>query len=92
MELRHLRHFVAAAEEELFGRAANRFQSVQPASSTQSPSLEEDLQAVGSSFPYPRKTRMNQQRWCAAADLFDQIRHALTEDEIDCDMSENYRV
>jgi hypothetical protein len=32
------------AEEELFGRAANRFQIVQPALSTQIPSMEGDLQ------------------------------------------------
>jgi hypothetical protein len=45
IELRHLRHFVAVAEEELLGRAANRFQSVQPALSTQIPSMVGDLQA-----------------------------------------------
>ncbi|WP_429259189.1 LysR family transcriptional regulator [Paraburkholderia sp. GAS334] len=55
MDLRHLRHFVAVTEEELFGRAANRFQIVQPALSTQIPSMEGDLQAERFILPVSEK-------------------------------------
>lgn len=79
MELRHLRYFVAAAEEQHFGRAARRIGIAQPALSRQIGDLE---RAVGCPLfeRLPRGVRLNP----AGAGFLEDARATLTAVEAAC--------
>src|SRR5579862_868960 len=64
MELRHLRYFVGAGEEQHFGRAAERLHVAQPALSRQIQDLEEEM-GFAMFDRLPRGVRLN-----AAGKLF----------------------
>lgn len=77
MELRHLRYFVAVAEELHFGRAAERLYVVQPAVSEQVRKLEQEL-GVRLFDRTPRNVSLTS----AGAALLDEARLVLRQAEV----------
>jgi DNA-binding transcriptional LysR family regulator len=76
MELRHLRYFIAVAEELHFARAASRLHIVQPALSKQIQQLEQEL-----GFPLFYRTKQRVELLDAGQILLDEARRILRQAE-----------
>src|SRR3954465_12840206 len=76
MDLRHLRYFIAVAEERHFGRAAERLHMAQPPLSQQIRSLERDL-----GVELLHRTTRRVDLTTAGAAYLEQARKILTEVE-----------
>ena len=76
MELRHLKHFIAVAEELHFARAASRLHITQPALSKQIQLLEQDL-----GFPLFYRTKQRVELLDAGHVLLDEARRILRQAE-----------
>jgi DNA-binding transcriptional LysR family regulator len=76
MELRHLRYFIAVAEELHFARAASRLHIVQPALSKQIQQLEQEL-----GFPLFYRTKQKVELLDAGHLLLDEARRILRQTE-----------
>jgi len=86
MELRHLRYFVAVAEELHFRKAAERLHVAQPAVSEQIRRLEEELGVT-----LLNRTQRNVALTAAGAALLEQARHVLGCAEMACHAARNAR-
>lgn len=78
VELRHLRYFVAVAEELSFGNAANRLYITQPSLSLQIQSLE---QTIGTNLfvrrPHVKLTKAGEALYERAIPILDQVNDAI---------------
>ena len=76
MELRHLRYFVQVAEEQHYGRAAERLRIAQPALSRQIQDLEEEIGfKLFDRLPRGVKISAAGKSFLIRAKTFDTLRH-----------------